>query len=132
MMNRVEVRIYDGPLPASPAPCRNVGAGAALVFEGVVRPLEEGRTISALDYELYEPMAARILQDLAGELSSCHGLIGMTVEHSRGRVAVGQCSFRLQVTAPHRQPALIAMGQFIDRMKQDAPIWKTPVWDATG
>jgi molybdopterin synthase catalytic subunit len=73
-------------------------------------------------------MAQRVLQALAEELSCRHGLIGLTVEHSRGRVAVGQCSFRLQVTAPHRQPALVAMGQFIDRMKQDAPIWKSPVW----
>jgi molybdopterin synthase catalytic subunit len=127
-MHHVEVWLCDGPLPASPAPCGNSGAGAVVMFEGLVRSLEEGRTIAALDYELYEPMAERVLRGLAAELSGCYGLIGLTVEHSRGRVAVGECSFRLQVTAPHRQAALLAMAQFIDRMKQEAPIWKSPVW----
>ena len=40
---------------------------------------------------------------------------------------VGQTSFRLQVSAPHRQPALAAMAHFIDAMKRDVPIWKRPV-----
>jgi molybdopterin-guanine dinucleotide biosynthesis protein A len=51
-------------------------------------------------------------------------LVGIAVEHSRGRVQPGECSFRLQMAAKHRQEALAAMAEFIDRMKRDAPIWK--------
>ena len=123
-MPAVVVRIHDGPLPAEAVSCFPEGAGAAVTFAGLVRPLEDGRTILALDYEVYEPMACRVLDELAGEMIETHGLLGIVVEHSRGRVGVGECSFRLQISAPHRQEALAAMMEFIDRMKRDVPIWK--------
>ena len=126
-MLEVVIQIHEGPLPAEAVPCFQEGAGAAVAFAGLVRPLEEGRTIVALDYEIYDPMASRMLEQLASEMIETHGLIGIAVEHSRGRVKAGECSFRLQVAAPHRQEALAAMAEFIDRMKRDAPIWKNAV-----
>jgi molybdopterin synthase catalytic subunit len=123
-MPDVVVRLHDGPLPAESVAYSNDGAGADVVFAGLVRPLEEGRTVAALDYEVYEPMAVHVLEDLARQMLQTHQLVAIAVEHSRGRVPVGQCSFRLQVAAPHRQEALAAMAEFIDRMKRDAPIWK--------
>jgi molybdopterin synthase catalytic subunit len=123
----VSVCLHEGPLPvaATPLPCD--GAGAVVAFEGRVRPLDNDRTIAALDYEIYEPMARQMLAQLVEECIAQFGLIGLCVEHSHGRVEVGQCSFRLQVAAAHRQEALAAMACFIDRMKQDVPIWKTAV-----
>jgi len=124
MVPAVVVRVHDGPVPAEALPCFQEGAGAAVTFAGLVRPLEGERTILALDYEVYEPMACRVLEELAREMIKTHGLLGIVVEHSRGRVRVGECSFRLQIAAPHRQEALAAMVEFIDRMKRDVPIWK--------
>ena len=124
MVSAVVVRIHDGPLPAKAASCFQEGAGAAVAFEGLVRPIEDGRIIVALDYEVYEPMALRVLEDLARDMLQTHGLVGIAVEHSRGRVQPGECSFRLQIAARHRQEALAGMAEFIDRMKRDAPIWK--------
>jgi molybdopterin-guanine dinucleotide biosynthesis protein A len=124
MVPAVVVRVYDGPLPAEAVSCFQEGAGAALTFAGLVRPLEDGRLILALDYEVYEPMARRVLEELAGEMLQTHELLGIAVEHSRGRVGVGECSFRLQIAAPHRQEALAAMAEFIKSMKRDVPIWK--------
>jgi molybdopterin synthase catalytic subunit len=34
------------------------------------------------------------------------------------------------VYALHRAEALAAVGEFIDRMKRDVPIWKTALTDA--
>lgn len=126
-MQAIAVGIHEGALPAKAPDCLADCAGALVSFEGIVRPFEEGRAIVALDYEVYEPMATRLLQEYAAEELRCHKLVGITVEHSRGRVAVGQTSFRLQVSAPHRQPALAAMGHFIDTMKRSVPIWKRPI-----
>jgi molybdopterin synthase catalytic subunit len=123
----VAVQIHNGPLPDAPPPCPREGAGAVLCFEGRVRPTEDEQSIAALEYEVYEPMAQQMLCGLAEELLRSHGLCGISVEHSRGRVEVGQCSFRLQVAAPHRQEAIEAVALFIDRMKADIPIWKTPI-----
>jgi molybdopterin synthase catalytic subunit len=125
----VEVNIVDGPLGPL-APSREVpGAGAALCFEGIVRPFESGRAIVALDYEAYEPMAPNLLRRLGEEVARSHGLLDLCVEHSRGRVRAGECSFRLRVYSPHRPEALSAVGEFVDRMKRDVPIWKTAVYD---
>jgi molybdopterin synthase catalytic subunit len=43
---------------------------------------------------------------------------------------VGQRSFRLTVHARHRAESLAAVGEFIDRMKRDVPIWKTALHDS--
>ena len=88
---------------------------------------KDGAPIVALDYEVYEPMARQMLRQIGEELADRHKLSTLCVEHSTGRVGVSQCSVRLQISSPHRQEALTAMIEFIDRLKQDVPIWKTPV-----
>ena len=103
-------------------------AGALVVFEGIVLPREDGRPITALDYEAYQPMAATQLRRLGEEMVRRHGLLGLSVEHSRGRIRVGECSFRLRIASRHRPEALRATEQFIDRLKRDVPIWKTAVF----
>ena len=131
----VAIHIVDGPLQNA----ANCGAqnslaqtatniGATLVFEGVVRALEGARQIRALDYEAYEPMASRTLAELAQDILAKHGLISIMVEHSRGQVSVGERSFRLIVQSAHRKEALVATDEFIDRMKRDVPIWKSPIY----
>ena len=129
----VDVAIMDGPLDAAAGACSACGgadhrAGAKVVFDGVVRAIEEGRPLIALEYQTYEPMAQNQLRDLAADIIAKHGLLGVIVRHSRGRVPVGAVSFRMTVLAPHRKEALTAMDEFIDRMKRDVPIWKSPVF----
>ena len=122
----IEVDIREGPLPpARPLACD--GAGATLLFEGIVRPSEDGQPITGLDYEAYEPMAQSVLTQLSQDLTEKHGLLAIRVEHSRGHVPAGQCSFRLHVASRHRKEGLAAMDEFIDRLKQDVPIWKSAV-----
>jgi molybdopterin synthase catalytic subunit len=99
-----------------------------VTFEGIVRPREGERELAALIYEDYEPMTSRELATLARDVAERHGLFAVALEHSRGRVAVGQPSFRLRVAAMHRQAALAAVGELIDRMKAGVPLWKVPEW----
>lgn len=148
----VTVSILDGPLPVhnpletphvtsqpagpdelAPSVAHELsGAGAILVFEGVVRGREADRDIVALDYQAYEPMATNMLRQLAERICQESDLLAVDVTHSRGRVAVGECSFRLVVRSRHRKEGLRAMDWFIDQMKQDVPIWKSPVYAQGG
>lgn len=128
MIEPIKVQILSGPLPPLSTPWSYSGNGAILQFDGVVRPTEEDRTIDALDYEAYEPMAITQLHRLAKSVMTTHKLLGVYVEHSKGRVNAGEVSFRLRVASRHRKEALAAMDEFIDRMKQDVPIWKSPVY----
>lgn len=120
----VDVAILHGPLGPADAPLSCPGAGAVLLFEGVIRPDEHGAPIDAIDYEVYRPMAEETLHALASDALRRFGLLAVRVRHSEGVVGVGECSFRLEITSAHRAEALEAMAWFIDRMKQDAPIWK--------
>ncbi len=131
----ITIAIIDGPLPAQPdawpQTVETGTVGAALIFDGIVRGMEAGSAIDALDYEVYEPMASHELRRLADEICVKFDLLGLDVLHSRGRVPVGQCSFRLRIAARHREEGLRAMATFIERLKQDVPIWKKPVGEAT-
>lgn len=121
----VEVLIVDGAIGvASPAPVRATD-GAVLVFEGVVRGTEDGRTIDGLLYTAYEPMAQRQLESIASGLLDSLEITSVRVVHSRGLVPVGGVSLRCVVTAPHRRAALEAMDRLIDGLKRDVPIWKS-------
>ena len=126
----IDVQIVDGPVTNGPmSRCDGPdGAGAVLIFDGVVRGIEDGRRIQALDYEAYEPMAPRQFDALAKDIAAKHRLISLSCHHSRGRVGVGECSMRVRIRSAHRSEALAAMGEFIERLKKDVPIWKTPVW----
>ena len=121
----VRIEFIDGPLPPL-APQPGAAAGATLHFEGVIRPLEQDRPLLAMTYEAYRPMADTMLRDLAEEISRHFAIDDVFVQHSVGSVLAGERSFRLVITSPHRAPALQAMTMFIDRMKQDVPIWKRP------
>lgn len=129
---RTQVSIVDGAVPKA-ASTREAGSGGLLIFEGFVREVEPregepGARVQALHYQAYEPMAQTQITRIGDELIQRHGLLGLFVTHSRGRVNVGECSIRVTISSSHRKEALAAMDEFIDRLKQDVPIWKEPVW----
>ena len=62
------VTIVDGPVRGSSS-INPDGAGAMVYFEGVVRPQEDGQSIVALDYQVYEPMAGRKMEQIAWRTS---------------------------------------------------------------
>ncbi len=105
-----------------------IGHGALLRFEGVVRPLEDGRELSGLRYEAYEPMATGQLRLLGHQVLDTYGLLWICCVHSVGFVGVGACSLRVEIGSRHRAEGFEAMSTFIDRLKRDVPIWKSPVW----
>jgi len=98
------------------------------VFEGVVRGEEDGRRLEALEYQVYEPMAGKQLESLAIAIVQEFGVLDVSVWHSSGLVKVGEVSFRLVIEGAHRHESLEAVGEFIERMKRDVPIWKKPVF----
>lgn len=102
------------------------GMGAAVYFLGVVRDTEEGRTISALNYEAFLPMAQhqfRLLFDQAGKKWPWESV---RLAHRIGRVPVGEASLWIEVVAPRREEAFAACQFIVSEMKRLVPIWKKP------
>jgi molybdopterin synthase catalytic subunit len=98
--------------------------GAVVVFDGIVRNNSRGRQTRYLDYEAYEEMAARQLQELAAQARSQFGVRHVTIAHRLGRLAVGETSVLIVVASAHRAQAFEACRWLIDTLKQTVPIWK--------
>jgi molybdopterin synthase catalytic subunit len=118
------IEIIDGPISGAGLHDVPDDAGAVVQFDGRVRGYENDVPIRGLTYEIYDAMAVREFERLIKQTMQRFEVLSMHVFHSRGFVAVGDCSFTLRITSMHRKPALEAMDWFINRMKQDVPIWK--------
>jgi molybdopterin synthase catalytic subunit len=98
--------------------------GAVVVFEGVVRNNTKGRATEFLDYECYEPMALKTMEQLGREIAGSHAITSIAMVHRLGRMDISEISVLIVVTAPHRKPAFDAAFEGINRLKKLVPIWK--------
>jgi molybdopterin synthase catalytic subunit/molybdopterin converting factor small subunit len=108
---------------------RSERAGAIATFIGTTRVESRGRTVLYLDYEAYEEMAERVMAAIAAELSGRYELCEIAIHHRTGRVEIGEPSVVIAVSAPHRQDALAACKDAIDRLKEEVPLWKKEVYE---
>jgi molybdopterin synthase catalytic subunit len=98
--------------------------GAVVVFEGVVRNHSRGSATLYLEYEAYEPMAIRKMEELGHEVKQKFAVDGIGMVHRLGRLEIGETSVAIIVTSEHRRAAFAACQYAIDRLKQIVPIWK--------
>ncbi len=108
-----------------PASRANPDIGALATFTGLVRGSENDQPISALVYEAYQPMAETVMHRLLTELAAAHPCHSVFVQHRIGIIPVGEAAIHIAVQAKHRAPAFALLAAFMDRLKQDVPIWKT-------
>jgi molybdopterin synthase catalytic subunit len=98
--------------------------GAVVVFEGIVRNNSRGRRTLHLEYEAYEPMALRKMEEIGGEARQRFEIDHIGMIHRLGRLEIGETSVAIIVTAAHRRAAFGACQFAIDRLKEIVPIWK--------
>jgi molybdopterin synthase catalytic subunit len=113
------------------APTSGVGAGAWAEFRGLVRGEENGGVIAALEYEAYSPMAETEMRRIIAELAGDHPCLFVRVIHRVGIVPVGEAAIYVGVAARHRAEAFRMLAEFMNRLKQDVPIWKRRALTAT-
>ncbi|MGH7481402.1 MAG: molybdenum cofactor biosynthesis protein MoaE [Longimicrobiales bacterium] len=104
------------------------GVGAAILFVGLVRDVNEGRPVSGLHYEAYAPMAEKVLREIVDE-AACRGSVvraepHLAVEHRVGELAVGEAAVVVAVSSRHREEAFDACRHVIEEIKRRLPIWK--------
>ena len=104
-------------------------AGGIATFTGTVRRQSRGREVRRLEYEAYAEMAEDVMAQLAADLLSAHDLCEVAIHHRVGRLEIGEASVVIAVSAPHRQDALAACLEAIDRLKETVPLWKKEVYE---
>jgi molybdopterin synthase catalytic subunit len=98
--------------------------GAICIFEGVVRNNSKGKRTLYLEYEGYDTMALKKLEEIGIFVRQAWeiGCVGMI--HRLGRLEIGETSVAVIVTSPHRRAAFDACHYAIDKLKKVVPIWK--------
>jgi molybdopterin synthase catalytic subunit/molybdopterin converting factor small subunit len=124
-------RLTEDPidLAAVVAEVRNERAGAIATFVGTVRARSRGHQVVRLEYEAYEGMAENVMGELAAQLEERYDLCAVAIAHRVGICQIGETSVAIAVSAPHRQDALAACKDAIDRLKETVPLWKKEVYE---
>ena len=98
-------------------------AGAVVTFSGDVRNHDQGKKVSALNYEIH-PTAQSVIEKIAKEVSIKHEVTNVAVAHRYGAIPIGESAFVVAVAAAHRAPAFAACTELVERVKAELPIWK--------
>lgn len=106
---------------------RDPALGGLVVFEGIVRTPDEGRAVEALEYEAWEDRAPSVLEQIAREVAEKYGAHAVVAVHRTGRLIPGETAVVVAAAAPHREEAFAAARDLIDRLKDEAPIWRKEI-----
>lgn len=106
--------------------------GAVLTFLGTTRDHHDGRRVTQLSYEAYEPMALRELEALERESCERFEIEACTVSHRLGVVPPAEPSVVVVVASHHRGPAFDACRWVMDELKKRVPIWKKETYAEGG
>jgi molybdopterin synthase catalytic subunit len=105
-------------------------AGGVAVFLGVVRDNTAGRRVVALEYEAHAAMAEAKMKEIGEDLHRRWPTVRqVAMIHRVGRLAIGEASVIIAVSAAHRREAFEACHFAIDRLKETVPIWKREVFE---
>jgi molybdopterin synthase catalytic subunit len=103
--------------------------GAVVVFDGVVRNHSKGKTVRFLEYDAYESMAIKKLEEVGARAKSKYEIRNIAIVHRLGHMEVGECSVAIVVASAHRGPAFDACRFAIDTIKEIVPIWKKEFYE---
>lgn len=97
--------------------------GAVVTFTGLVRDMVGD--LEALTLEHYPAMTEREMKRWAGEAEKRWSLTGLTIIHRYGRLTPGDSIVLVITASPHRAEAFAAAEFLMDKLKTQAPFWKS-------
>jgi MoaE-MoaD fusion protein len=120
------IRIIRSPIQIEPLvnELRQPEDGGVVVFDGIVRNHSQGRKTLYLEYEGYEPMALKKMEEIEASARSRWPVNRIGIVHRLGRLEIGESSVVIVVTSAHRRAAFEACQYVIDTLKKTVPIWK--------
>jgi molybdopterin synthase catalytic subunit len=104
-------------------------AGAITTFVGTVREFTYGKRTISLEYQAYEKMAVKMLEQIGKEINDKWNGAKVAISHRIGKLEISEIAVVIAVSTPHRKDAYEANEYAIERIKQIVPIWKKEVWE---
>ena len=104
--------------------CRDLQAGALVVFQGIVRNHHKGDSVDYLEYTAHEKLAAILIDQILADASRKHSLTNARAVHRIGRLYPGDTAVVVATASVHRKEAYDANEEIIHRIKHEVPVWK--------
>lgn len=122
----IRVQTVDFDLNAELAQLRqgNPGIGAVVSFVGLVRDINDGQNISAMELEHYPGMTEKALEQIVVQAQARWDLINTLVIHRVGPLQPLDQIVLVAVATRHRGDAFAACEFIMDYLKTQAPFWK--------
>ena len=89
-----------------------------------MRDHNEGRRVTHLEYEAFEPLAVKEGERVLAEAVERFSVERVACVHRVGDLALGDMAVWVGVSARHRHEAFLACRYIIDEVKHRLPIWK--------
>ena len=107
--------------------------GAHSLFLGQVRRDEiNGKTVAAIEYTTYEAMALEKMHAIREAAFAKYDLTCMHVHHSLGQVVAGEICLFVFTSSKHRQAAVSACEEVVERIKAELPVWGKELFEEEG
>lgn len=118
--------LIDGPINIEQFKTKNNSeSGAVICFEGIIRGDDvNGKKVEHINYEVYFPVAEKILAQIEEESKSNFEVHDVKIYHSFGKVKTNECSLLVIVKSKHRKNGFKCCIDIVDRIKAEAPVWK--------
>lgn len=125
------IAITDQPIDvdAAIAAAQSERAGAVNVFIGTVRNHAARQKVVRLEYEAYDKMALKKMEEVAAEARRRWPVEKVAVVHRKGVLQIGEVAVVIAVSTPHRRESFEACQYIIDTIKLVVPIWKKEVYE---
>jgi molybdopterin synthase catalytic subunit len=104
-------------------------AGAVDVFIGTVRDNSLSKNVVKLEYETYDAMAIKKMEELVNEAKTMWPIEKVGIVHRKGVLQIGDVAVVIAVSTPHRAESFAACQWIIDNLKKVVPIWKKEFYD---
>ena len=98
--------------------------GAAAVFVGSMRDLNEGDTVEQMWLEHYPGMTEKYLLKISEEAIERWGLLDSLILHRVGQISPADAIVLVAVWSAHRAAAFEASRWLMEELKSRAPFWK--------
>jgi molybdopterin synthase catalytic subunit len=125
------IRITSEPFDASDelrAFLETAGEGAVTSFVGIVRG---AGGVEALTLDHYPGFTEKELAAIVEDLIARHRLAAATVVHRFGTMKPGETIVFAATSALGRRAALDALDELVEKLKTDAPFWKSELRGGT-
>lgn len=124
----MDFELVDHPIQPSTCGFAPGSAGAVVTFEGLVRNVNEGRPVVALEYSVYPELALKEGEKILEEARQRFPLEAVKAVHRVGRLEIGDLAVWIAVASGHRGEAFEACRWIIDEIKERVPLWKKEIY----